>query len=973
MDKKTTRLQFRDEELASPAVKIAAERATRAADKADRAKEKLPSRQISRSDGRDMDTGFSPRRDANRGKLKHDSDKAAERQAQLRFGKKEVEEKELRGAGKLHGKAESKLKHSTSAGQKAFGREDYPDARVQRNGFEADGKLEAGGQCKADGRYEADGSNPHIDKKKGSLAGSSKTADSSAFEVDESAEALIHHPKVATSTDDFLDEDSSVITKARASSRKNESKKKNEKKAGVRTKASASSDSGIGAKLQFSEDKEEILDPRRKGRRIANGAGMAVSGALHKAVSDNNDDDNVAVNALQTTSEGAEGATRVVDHAGYSRKLKRYDKAAKLERKADKANIDAFIAADKEAHPEKYSNPISKWQQKQKIKKEYVAARAAQANAAYAAEGAAEAGAGSGASGMASKAGNSLLERLKMFAIEHNGMIKVLLVLLLLVCLLTTQLQSCSTMLTGALTTITSTSWPSDDKEITKAEAYYVELECKLQKKIYDTESAYAGSAEYNYNLDDIGHDPSVLISFLSARYGGFTFSDVKSEIERLFNLQYKLETETHQENKTTTVKVRKGESLGNVVTSGYCNCALCCGKWAGGATASGVMPKSNHTIAVDADNPTVPMGTEIIMNGVLYKVEDTGAFDQYGVDFDVYYDSHMEAQNHGHKTWEAFYAGGSGEEVEVTTNSNVNVTTVTLKTKDLEAIVNAQMSEEEKEIYDVYQMTHGNRRFFGSPVEYDWHENILGNYGYRYEYVGNKVVTAEDMLLSFPEGVKVLSVMDGTVKSVTSNSVSLENEYGYVIKLSGLKNIRVSAGQEVATGDRVGNVSSEQKLVISFTYRGVTFNPYFYMDTGTEVIAAPGIASEKAAALIAEARKYLGTPYVWGGYSPSGFDCSGYVSYCLTHSGVKNTGHLTCSGLLPLCTRISKSQLQPGDLVFFQGTYDTDGPSHVGIYIGFGTYGTGTFIHCGDPCQYGNLNSSYFTAHWLTGGRIID
>lgn len=337
--------------------------------------------------------------------------------------------------------------------------------------------------------------------------------------------------------------------------------------------------------------------------------------------------ENAAVNALQTTTEGAEGAARVVDYAGYSKKLKQYDKAAKLERKADKANMDACIAADKEAHPEKYSNPISRWQQKQKIKKEYAAARAAQAEAAYAAEGASGAGvAGNGVS----KTGNQLLDRIKQFAVEHNGIIKVLLVLLLLIGLIVTQLQSCSTLLTGSLTTITATSWPADDKEISKAEAYYVELECKLQKRIYDTESSHPGSAEYNYDLGDIGHDPSVLISYLSAKYGGFTFRDVKSEIERLFNLQYKLDVDTHRENKTTTVRVRKGESLGNVVTSGYCNCSICCGRWAGGATASGVMPRANHTIAVDASTPTVPMGTEIIMNGVLYKVEDTGNFTRY-------------------------------------------------------------------------------------------------------------------------------------------------------------------------------------------------------------------------------------------------------------------------------------------------------------------------------------------------------
>lgn len=956
MEKKTPRLQFRDDERSSPAVSRAADRATRAADLADKAKEKLPSRQATRirdSDGPRKTTGPDSNRNGDSGntKLKHDSDKAMERQAQLRFGKKEVEEKELMGAKKLHGKAESKLKHNRSASEKAFGHESYSEGSSRNGTF---GPTTKGPRTEEGSLRSGNG------KKVSVKAAESTSIDSSEVKAT---------PKVATSTEDFGAEDPVIIDKARATSRKNEAKKSKKadgKKVSAKAKSSTSAETGLKSKLRFSDEAEVIIDPRQKGRALTRGGTATVSGAIHKAVGDSNEDDNAAVNALQTTTEGAEGTARVVNHAGYSKKLKQYDKAAKLERKADKANVDAFIAADKEAHPEKYSNPISRWQQK----KEYAAARAAQAEVAYAAEGAGTAGS---AGGGASKAGNKLIEKLKQFAIEHNGFIKVFLVLLLLVGLIVTQLQSCSTLLTGSLTTITATSWPSDDKEISKAEAYYVELECKLQKKIYDTETSHPGSAEYNYELDEIGHDPSVLISYLSAKYGGFTFHEVKSEIERIFNLQYKLDVDTHSENKTTTVKVRKGQSLGNVVTSGYCNCSICCGRWAGGATASGVMPRANHTIAVDASTPTVPMGTEIIMNGVLYKVEDTGNFTRYGVDFDVYYDSHSAASAHGHKTWEAFYAGGSGEEVEVTTSGDVNVTTVKLKSKDLETIVNAQMTPQEKEIYDVYQMTHGNRRFFGTPVEYNWHENILGNYGYRYEYVGNKVVSADDMLLSFPEGIKVMSVMDGTVKAVSGNSVSLENEYGYVIKLTGLKNIRVSAGQEVETGDRIGSVSSEQKLVISFTYRGVTFNPYFYMDTGTAVIAAPGIASEKAAALIAEARKYLGTPYVWGGYSPSGFDCSGYVSYCLTHSGVRNTGHLTCSGLLPLCTRISKSQLQPGDLVFFEGTYETTGPSHVGIYIGSGTYGTGTFIHCGDPCQYGNLNSSYFTAHWMTGGRILN
>ena len=94
----------------------------------------------------------------------------------------------------------------------------------------------------------------------------------------------------------------------------------------------------------------------------------------------------------------------------------------------------------------------------------------------------------------------------------------------------------------------------------------------------------------------------------------------------------------------TETRNVRVGESLGQVVTSGYCNCRICCGVWSGGPTASGAYPTANHTIAVDASNPFVPIGTKVVMNGVEYTVEDTGAFARYGVQFDVYYDNHAAA-----------------------------------------------------------------------------------------------------------------------------------------------------------------------------------------------------------------------------------------------------------------------------------------------------------------------------------------
>lgn len=120
-------------------------------------------------------------------------------------------------------------------------------------------------------------------------------------------------------------------------------------------------------------------------------------------------------------------------------------------------------------------------------------------------------------------------------------------------------------------------------------------------------------------------------------------------------------------EDKTVTTTVQAGQSLGNVMTSAYCSCSICCGQWAGGPTASGVMPTADHTIAVDASDPFVPMGTRIIMGGKEYVVEDTGAFAQYGVQFDIYFDSHETASHWGHVPMEAFLADGNENTVSVT------------------------------------------------------------------------------------------------------------------------------------------------------------------------------------------------------------------------------------------------------------------------------------------------------------------
>ena len=128
--------------------------------------------------------------------------------------------------------------------------------------------------------------------------------------------------------------------------------------------------------------------------------------------------------------------------------------------------------------------------------------------------------------------------------------------------------------------------------------------------------------------------------------------------------------------------------------------------------------------------------------------------------------------------------------------------------------------------------------------------------------------------------------------------------------------------------------------------------------------------SDEKFARLIEEADQYVGFPYVWGGSSPeTSFDCSGFVSYVLTNSGLYNTGRLGAQGLYNISSRVSSPQ--PGDLVFFTGTYDTPGVSHVGIYVGEDGDGSPVMLHCGDPIQYAKLDTSYWQSHFYAYGRL--
>ena len=414
--------------------------------------------------------------------------------------------------------------------------------------------------------------------------------------------------------------------------------------------------------------------------------------------------------------------------------------------------------------------------------------------------------------------------------------------MLIIALMLSSLLGSCGSMLTTAVDAFLQTTWLSEDVDINEADLYYTKLEAELQKKVHRIAAIHPGYDEYRYDLDEVGHDPVGLISYLSAEAenGIFVYdSALKDKLEEVFEQQYTLDIQTRLESTTTTRTVRVGESIGRVVTSAYCNCSICCGRWSGGPTASGVYPTSNHTLAVDMYDPIVPMGTKIIMNGRLYKVEDTGYLNRYGVNFDIYMDSHSVAQNWGHKSFEAYlYDANGASEVTVRETTTKRICVVKLRKKSFDAIAHRNLDPIREEQYNLYCESCGNRQFLAAPSDTDWKEHVGGLYGYRWSS-SDDISRHDGLDLSLRSGSAVLSVLEGTVKTVGHNStlgnyVVLQKEK-YLVTYGHLRSVSVRQGQSVAVGDTIGRVGStgnvsEPTLHVNFVYDGREYNPYFYL-----------------------------------------------------------------------------------------------------------------------------------------------
>jgi len=448
-------------------------------------------------------------------------------------------------------------------------------------------------------------------------------------------------------------------------------------------------------------------------------------------------------------------------------KTKPWRDAAKAEQASIKANAEYLY--QKALHDDPAlaaSNPVSRYMQKQRIKRNYAKeVRKTGQNTKKAAQTAKS----------AAIRAKEAAKRAAVFVKSNWKVILIVVAIAAVVFLLIGGISSCTMMLGSGAGTVFSSSYLSEDTDIYAAENAYLAMEAELQYKLDNYESLNPGYDEYRYDLDDIEHDPYVLISILSALHEGtFTSEQITADLAMLFEKQYILtetvETETRYRTETRT------------------------------GTRTVTDPETGETTTEEYE----------------YEVQ---------VPYTYY------------------------------------ICNVKLENFNLSHVPVYIMGEETLSLYAAYMSTLGNR---------------------------------EDL---FP----------------TSS---------YVEKYT---------------------------------------NPPQTYD-----IPASALEDETFAAFITEAEKYIGYPYVWGGSNPNtSFDCSGFVSWALTESGVCNTGRLGAQGLYNISTPVSSANARPGDLIFFTGTYDTPGVSHVGIYVG-----GGKMLHCGDPIQYADINTSYWQSHFYAFGR---
>lgn len=474
----------------------------------------------------------------------------------------------------------------------------------------------------------------------------------------------------------------------------------------------------------------------------------------------------------------------------------------------------------------------------------------------------------------------------------------------LLFFMIITSLGSCATLFMGAGSNTVACSYASDPAEIDKTEDKFTQLELNLQNTIKNIERTHPGYDEYRYNIGPIGHDPFDLINYLSAKNSVFNYGSVSSQMQDVFNEMYQL-TFRHVRERRTRTETRTG-----------------------------------HRTRHHSDGSTY---TE----SYTYEVEV------------VYY---------------------------------VDILESTLTVKTLDEIANANLTGDQVLLYNAYKTTHGGLQQFASPLDLYWYNYMTSFYGYRKSPVTGTDEFHNGLDISVPDGNKVYAGMDSTVSDVGTDSrwgnyICLSDSRGFLVKYAHLSEVSVTNGQAITKGMVIGKTghsgqSADPHLHLEVSKNGTYYNPVFYFDAesatlygeghrddpGTGVTPPTSYSDEQVQALMDEADKYVGYPYVWGGSNPrTSFDCSGYVCYVVTNSGFKNLPRTTAQGIYNQCTPISRSNAKAGDLIFFTRTYNSGtAVTHVGIYCG-----NGIMVHCGDPIKYASIDTPYWTNHFYSFGRL--
>ena len=599
-------------------------------------------------------------------------------------------------------------------------------------------------------------------------------------------------------------------------------------------------------------------------------------------------EENVGVKAAHKGEMLAEGGLRYVH-----RRIKTapYRRVEKLQAKTTRLNVNAAYRKALHDNPELRKKPLSRMLQKRRIKRQYAkAARDAGRGGKLAVKGIAKV-----------KVVVSKLAAKTVAALASPKVLLVVGIIALIVILISGLVTACSSVFSGVGQSVAALSYLAEEEDIDDAALFYSELETDLEMLIDNVQTDWPGFDEYRFNIDAIGHNPLMLMAYLTAVHRDFTFAEIEAVLREIFAEQYNLAIVPEVEIRTRT-ESRIGAGL-----------------------------------------------------------------DRYGNPYTYTYIVEVEYEWH--------------------------ILNVTLTSRPFFEVINERMNSEQRQHYTLLMQSLGLRQIVGSPFDFNWLPFVSSHYGWRVHPINGGKDRHLGIDIAVPTGTPILAAHGGTVTFAGNMGgyglvVFINDGNGIETRYAHCDTILVSEGQTVEAGDIIATVGSTgdstgPHLHFEIIRNGRNLNPLFFalIGDGNSVNGAanrpnfgfPGIAldDEQFAALITEAERHLGTPYVWGGSSPAqGFDCSGFVSYVLRAAGIRDVGRLTAQGLYNISTPVSPSDARPGDLVFFHSTFTSYRTvTHVGIYVG-----NGFMIHTGsNPAgvEYTNINTPFWQRHFFAFGRV--